>query len=132
MGGVGQVVINGGQKRAVNVWIDADRLAAYKIPIMQVRDAVARQNSEIPGGRVDEGVARSWCCARSAAFPIPSSSTISSSPRSANAPIRIRDIGHAEDGHKEQRTFATYDGLRRSRSNCAGSPARTRSKSSTT
>ena len=27
-----------------------------------------------------------------------------------NAPIRIRDIGHAEDGHKEQRTFATYDG----------------------
>ena len=49
VGGVGQVVINGGQKRAVNVWIDADRLAAYKIPILQVRDAVARQNSEIPG-----------------------------------------------------------------------------------
>ena len=45
VGGVGQVVINGGQKRAVNVWVDADRLAAYKIPILTVRDAVARQNS---------------------------------------------------------------------------------------
>src|SRR5713226_5663308 len=46
--GVGQVDILGGQKRAINVWVDAKRLAAYKIPILQVRDAVARQNSEIP------------------------------------------------------------------------------------
>ena len=75
VGGIGQVVINGGQKRAVNLWIDADRLAAYKIPIIQVRDAVARQNAEIPGGRVDEG-SRDSCCGPSAAFRIRSSSMI--------------------------------------------------------
>jgi HAE1 family hydrophobic/amphiphilic exporter-1 len=27
-----------------------------------------------------------------------------------NTPVRIRDIGYAEDGHKEQRTTARYDG----------------------
>ena len=55
VGGVGEVRSYGGQKRAINVWVDANRLAAYRIPILQVRDAVARQNSDIPGGRVDAG-----------------------------------------------------------------------------
>src|SRR5258708_4555126 len=32
--GVGQVDILGGQKRAINVWVGAKRLAAYKIPIV--------------------------------------------------------------------------------------------------
>src|SRR5688572_13098032 len=31
--GVGEVEVNGGLQRAINVWVDADRLAAYKIPI---------------------------------------------------------------------------------------------------
>src|SRR5262245_12012620 len=37
--GVGEVRIVGGLSRAVNVWIDADRLAAYQIPIVAIRDA---------------------------------------------------------------------------------------------
>ena len=109
VGGIGQVVINGGQKRAVNLWIDADRLAAYKIPIIQVRDAVARQNAEIPGGRVDEG-SRELVLRTIGRFPDPEQFNDLVVAKIGNAPIRIRDIGHAEDGHKEQRTFATYDG----------------------
>jgi HAE1 family hydrophobic/amphiphilic exporter-1 len=108
-GGVGQVVINGGQKRAINVWIDADRLAAYKIPILRVRDAVARQNSEIPGGRVDEGH-REVTLRTLGRFPDPQLFNDLVVARIGNTPVRIRDIGRAEDGHKEQRTFATYDG----------------------
>ena len=45
----------------------------------------------------------SRCCARRAGSPIPRSSTTSSSRRVNGAPIRIRDIGRAEDGTKEQR-----------------------------
>src|SRR5918999_4736838 len=109
VGGIGQVVINGGQKRAVNVWIDADRLAAYKIPILRVRDAIARQNSEIPGGRVDEGD-REMVLRTMGRFPDPERFNDLIVAMIGNAPVRIRDIGYAEDGHKEQRTFATYDG----------------------
>ena len=50
--GVGEVNIIGGLARAINVWVDADRLAAYRIPITAVREAVARQNANIPGGNV--------------------------------------------------------------------------------
>ena len=53
--GVGEVRIVGGLERAINVWIDADRLAAYQIPITAVRDAIQRQNADIPGGNVTSG-----------------------------------------------------------------------------
>lgn len=50
--GIGEVEIVGALKRAINVWVDADRLAAYQIPIRDVREAIARQNANVPGGFV--------------------------------------------------------------------------------
>src|SRR5690349_17608603 len=50
VGGVGEVRVVGGLDRAINVWVDADRLAAYQIPITQVRQALQRQNADVPGG----------------------------------------------------------------------------------
>ena len=55
VGGVGEVRVVGGLERAINIWIDADRLAAYQIPITTVRDALNRQNADVPGGNVDTG-----------------------------------------------------------------------------
>jgi HAE1 family hydrophobic/amphiphilic exporter-1 len=109
VGGVGQVQVVGGQKRAVNIWVNADRLAAYKIPILNVRDAVVRQNSDIPGGRVDEG-ARELSLRTLGRFPDPKQFNELVVATINNAPVRISDIGYAEDGHKEQRTAAKYDG----------------------
>jgi len=109
VGGVGQVQVVGGQKRAVNVWVNADRLAAYKIPILSVRDAVARQNSDIPGGRVDQG-RRELVLRTLGRFPDPKEFNELVVANINGAPVRIRDIGYAEDGHKEQRTTARYDG----------------------
>ena len=109
VGGVGQALIVGGRRRAVNIWIDADRMAAYRIPIIKIRDAVARQNSEIPGGRVDEG-ARELVLRTMGRFPDPKlfNDLVISSIN--GVPVRVRDIGYAEDGNKEQRTSARYDG----------------------
>src|SRR5439155_584100 len=54
--GVGEVRIVGGLLRAVNIWVDPDRLAAYQIPITNVRDAIVRQNADLPGGNVTFGL----------------------------------------------------------------------------
>jgi HAE1 family hydrophobic/amphiphilic exporter-1 len=51
-GGVGDVEIVGGLERAINVWVDAGRLAAYQLPITAIRDTLARQNADLPGGNV--------------------------------------------------------------------------------
>jgi len=55
--GVGEVSIGGSAKRAVQINVEAKRLAAYGLSIAQVREALVRQNAEIPGGRVDAGSA---------------------------------------------------------------------------
>src|SRR5918996_5626811 len=46
--GVGEVRVVGGLDRAINVWIDSERLAAYQISISQVRQAIERQNADVP------------------------------------------------------------------------------------
>src|SRR2546422_349351 len=108
--GVGEVRIVGGLLRSVNVWIDPDRLAAYQIPITNVRDAVIRQNADLPGGNVTAGLNEA------------SLRTMGriAEPRSFNdlvvatlngVPVRVRDVGYAEDGTKEQRSAARLNGV---------------------
>jgi HAE1 family hydrophobic/amphiphilic exporter-1 len=108
--GVGEVLIVGGLERAINVWIDADRLAAYQIPITAVRDAIQRQNADIPGGNVTSG-AREQVLRTMGRITDPEAfndlvvSTVNGSP------IRVRDIGRAEDGTKEQRSLSRLNGV---------------------
>ncbi len=107
--GVGEVEIRGGLQRAISIWLDPDRLAAYQIPITQVRDAVARQNANIPGGNVVSKVREHTLrtvgrIANANEFNDLVVTTVS------NSPVRIRDIGWAEDGTKEQRTLSRLNG----------------------
>src|SRR5258708_3856946 len=50
--GVGAVFLSGGQRRAINVVVDTDRLASYGLSVEDVRQALITQNLEIPGGIV--------------------------------------------------------------------------------
>jgi HAE1 family hydrophobic/amphiphilic exporter-1 len=107
--GVGQVFIEGAVERAIQVNVDANKLAAYRTSIMQVHDAIVAQNAEVPGGRVDAG------------FRELSLRTLGRMPDSRdfnelvvstvdNVPVRIRDLGEAVDLTKERRTLARFDG----------------------
>ncbi len=108
--GVGEVRMVGGLLRAVNVWVDPDRLAAYQMPITTVRDALTRQNADLPGGNVTAGLNESSLRTMGRV----------ATPRDFNelviatlngAPVRVRDIGYAEDGTKEQRSAARLNGV---------------------
>ena len=59
---MGEVRVVGDLERTMNVWLDADRLDAYGLPITAVRDAIAAQNADVPGGNVTAADA-SWRCA---------------------------------------------------------------------
>jgi HAE1 family hydrophobic/amphiphilic exporter-1 len=108
--GVGEVRVVGGLSRAINIWVDADRLAAYQLPITAVREAVVRQNADLPGGNVTRGTReetlRTLGAMREARdFEELVVATIDGSP------VRVRDLGRAEDGAKEQRSVARLDGV---------------------
>jgi hydrophobic/amphiphilic exporter-1 (mainly G- bacteria), HAE1 family len=108
--GVGEVNIVGDLERAINVWIDADRLAAYQLSITKVREALVRQNADIPGGNVDTG--RQELVLRTLGrYADPKAINDLVVADINNAPIRIRDIGRVEDGTKEQRSLARLNGV---------------------
>jgi len=107
--GVGQVQIVGGLQRAINVWIDADRLAAYRIPITAVRDALVRQNADLPGGNVT-GRAREHSLRTMGRLSDARAFDELVVGAVGGVPVRIRDLGRAEDGTKEQRSIARLNG----------------------
>jgi hydrophobic/amphiphilic exporter-1 (mainly G- bacteria), HAE1 family len=108
-GGVGEVNVVGGVERAINVWVDAERLAAYRIPITQVREALRRQNADVPGGNVEAG--RREMTLRTLGRYAEARDFNELVIADINgAQIRVRDVGRVEDGTKEQRSFARLNG----------------------
>jgi hydrophobic/amphiphilic exporter-1 (mainly G- bacteria), HAE1 family len=108
-GGVGGVNIVGGLERTVNLWIDADRLAAHGIPITAVREAVQRQNSDVPGGNVTGAVRESVLRTLGKLTTAEAFNDIVIGLVDG-VPVRIRDIGYAEDGTRERRSASRLDG----------------------
>jgi len=107
--GVGEVLIVGGQERAISVWLDANRLAAYRIPVSNVRDALVRQNADLPGGNVTTDVQERTLRTMGRMESPADFSNIVVATRSG-VPLRINDIGRVEDGTKEQRSLARLNG----------------------
>src|SRR3990172_9550989 len=107
--GVGQVQIVGGLLRAINVWVDADRLAAFRLPITTVREALVRQNADLPGGNVT-GPAREHSLRTLGRLPDAPGFNDLVVATVGGVPVRIRDLGRAEDGVKEQRSIARLNG----------------------
>ncbi|HET9062729.1 MAG TPA: efflux RND transporter permease subunit [Candidatus Binatia bacterium] len=107
--GVGQVTLKGGLSRTMNVWVDADRLDAHGLSITAVRDAIAAQNADVPGGNVT--TADREVALRTAGRFVDAKGFDDLVVRTVDGvPVRVRDLGHAEDGTAEQRTIATLNG----------------------
>ena len=97
--GVGEVRIVGGLERAIKIWVDADRLAAYGIPITAVRDAIVRQNADMPGGNVTAG-AREQTLRTMGRLTDPRAFNELVVATVNGAPIRVRDIGQRRGRHQ--------------------------------
>ncbi|MFN4258767.1 MAG: efflux RND transporter permease subunit [Gemmataceae bacterium] len=107
--GVGQVTIYGAEERAVRIEVDSRRLAAHNLSILQVREALARQNAEVPGGFVDAGF-REMNLRTLGRYSHPRFFEDLVVKTVNNRPIRIRDLGHVVDGQKEIRSLARLNG----------------------
>ena len=108
--GVAEAEILGALERAINVWVDADRLAAYGIPITAVREAIERQNANIPGGNVTTTLREETLRTLGRISDAKGFAELVVATRNGS-PIRIRDLGWAEDGTKEQRSVSRLQGV---------------------
>src|SRR5688572_29420235 len=110
VGGVGEVRVVGGLQRAINLWVDAERLEAYQIPITQVRQALQRQNADVPGGNVNTGK-EELVLRTLGRFTDPRQFEDLVVANINGVPVRLRDVGRVEDGTKEQRSLARLNGV---------------------
>lgn len=107
--GVGAVTLVGGRNRAINILLDPSQLYAYQLSAEDVRQALLKQNLELPGGRVDQGpeelVLRTMGRIESSA----DFERLIVADR-AGYPVRIADIGRVEESYEEPRGFSRLDG----------------------
>ena len=107
--GVGQVVVVGGRPRQININLDTARLTAYNLTVTDVSDALQRQNSEIPGGRVEQGATSMTLRTRGRVESVAAFGNIVVEQREGH-PILLKDVAHVEDGMAEPQTTANIDG----------------------
>jgi hydrophobic/amphiphilic exporter-1 (mainly G- bacteria), HAE1 family len=107
--GVGQVLVLGGRKRQINIWLDGDRLRAYNLTVTDVARALQSQNIEIPGGRLDQGPQSVTLRTRGRVQTVAEFADIVIRERE-NHPVRIADVARVEDGEAEADTLANVNG----------------------
>ena len=107
--GVGAVSIVGGRKRAVNVYLNPSRMEGLGLTVPQVKAALAAQNLEIPGGRVDTGT-RELVLRTMGRIPSVEDFRSLIVANIGGRPVMLRDIGWVENGQEEPRSLARFDG----------------------
>src|SRR5207248_2184030 len=75
-----------------------------------VRDALVRQNADLPGGNVTSGLNEA-SLRTMGRMPDPKAFNDLVVANLAGSPVRVRDLGYAEDGTKEQRSAARLNGV---------------------
>src|SRR5258706_1657622 len=103
--GVGQVLVLGGRKRQINVWLDAGRLRAYNLTVTDVSRALQAQNIEIPGGRVDQGPESLTPRTRGRIASVAEFNDVVVREKDGH-PIRVGDVARTEDGEADPETTA--------------------------
>ena len=107
--GAADVRVFGERKPSMRVWLDAGRLASYRITTQDVEDALRRQNVEIPAGRIES---------RSREFPVVAQTDLRN-PEEFGAiilrdaggyPVRLRDVARIEIGPVDERGVQRFNG----------------------
>jgi hydrophobic/amphiphilic exporter-1 (mainly G- bacteria), HAE1 family len=107
--GIGQVRFVGDRQRQIQVIIDGQRLYAYNLNVEQVRQALAAQNVEVPGGRIDQGN-REIALRTLGRVERPQDFGRIIIGNVGGSPVRVSDIGRVVDTYEEPRSTARLNG----------------------
>ena len=105
--GVGGVDIAGGRYRQINLYLDLNKMSAYNLSAQDINLALQSENIETPGGRIVRGQTELGVRTLGRVERVEEFGNIIVK-NVGGSPIRIRDIGHAEDDMTEKRSFAYY------------------------
>ena len=107
--GAADVRIFGERQVSMRINLDRTRLAAYKLTVQDVEDAIRRQNAEIPAGRIESST-REFTVVAETDVRLPEQFNNIIVANVGGYPVRIRDVGIAEIGPVDERVISRFNG----------------------
>ncbi len=108
LGGVGQVMLVGGQARQINIDLDPLKLRAYKLSVADVARALAAQNLQMPSGAMKVGATEFTLRVMGRVQNMREMNRIAVANRDGRT-ITIGDLGNAEDSIEEVKSASLYN-----------------------
>ena len=108
--GVADVQIGGDRKYAMRIWVDPDRLAAYKLTVQDVEDALRRQNLEVPAGRIESQQREFSVTARTDLNTVAQFYEIALKTVGGYT-VRLRDVARVEEAAANERSRVRLNGV---------------------
>ena len=109
--GVGAVTIVGGREREIHITVNPLKLFSLNLPIGDVSSALADQNVEIPGGRVEQQHQEYTLRILGRIPTVSAFNDVFIANRNGTS-IKISDIGYAEDSGEYERESTYLNGRR--------------------
>ncbi len=107
--GASDVRIFGERKFAMRIWLDPDRLSAYKLTTQDVEDALRRSNVEVPAGRIESKL-REFNVSTSTDLRTPQEFSAVVIKAVNGIQVRIGDVARVEQGPQAERTATRLNG----------------------
>ncbi len=108
--GAADVRIYGDRKFSMRVWLDESRLAAYKVTVQDVENAIRQQNLEIPAGRIETPGREFSVIAATDLSSAKEFEKIILNNSENSGVIRLKDVAKVEVGPENERIIARYKG----------------------
>lgn len=108
--GVGSVQIWGERKYAMRLWLDPAKLAAFQLSPMDVRNALNKENVELPSGRI-EGDNTELSIRTTGRIETEEEFDDLIIKESAGSIVRVKDVGYSRLGAENERTILKRDGI---------------------
>jgi multidrug efflux pump len=107
--GVADVRIFGERKYAMRVWLDPDKLAAFRLTTQDVEDAISRSNLEVPAGRI-ESQQREFSVTSQTDLTRPSQFGDIVIKSVNGFPVKVRDVSRVQEGAADERSATRLNG----------------------
>ena len=107
--GAADVIVQGERKFSMRIWVDTDKLAAYRLTIQDLEDALRRSNLEVPAGRIES---------RQREFNVTAATDLQRPQefgqvviRTINGqPVRIADVARVQQAAVDERSSVRLNG----------------------
>jgi HAE1 family hydrophobic/amphiphilic exporter-1 len=107
--GVSSVEIVGGEKREIRIEVDNDRLRAYNLSILQVSQALQRENLDFPTGKINSPTSQ-YIVRVAGKFTKPEAMNSIVLAAQGDSKVYLRDVARVLDTYNEDVTYTRLNG----------------------